>query len=909
MDWLLSRDWDSRSVDESDASDSPSESEDLSSDYEASNTQGTIVAPHDWRLISFQAATTNRAFVERRELRLRGLPTSQWHERNGEFGEDVLETIAHHLKPTEVQRSRARWRRRVIRWQRRWDHEPYGNVPEPATYANGLPPTYVQARRWRSSKRAAQELRANKLAARQRAEHERHRRNRLDQLLSDSQVFSYAPVRGASSDTPSAEEAIRYAQQPSPHTSPRRPSCVPAYPRPIAPPQPARNPLPSPAPLLRYRRRPPPEPPPPQRITPTPTASISSGMPNLSNPTPLRKSPPPPGHTPSARNKPSETDAEGGHAEPPPTPPKQETSPSWKLLERAAEARSNFALSRRPQCPTVGCPTKALRMTGPNGLPLKATYRCAEGALQKALLEGVGSYDEQLIADISQMLLDDTTNLAVRPPDRHAFIALVAAGSRAISARFADGTNRVDKSYWRKWSEYCNGVCGTPPLRSDAAANTNPSHPLHIRELNLALGAFLHWCLTEPQYKPASHLARLRGVTRVHRRAHLRFVDLAYVVDACKGIVRLLIEEHGPEIMEVRRKEPLQPWMLRAWFGLPNGTRVGKHIVGNNLAWLGARCFISLAATSGFRKADMALDAGRAFGMSHLSLRYVFYEFDGIRYDKPTKAMLLAANGRTIVYVRPPPSKADPDGSIWGSSPICSVYDPHAIVNFAREMVAYELARGLYTNEERRLAPLLLDSNGSHWSKNVLTTFFDNLLKAIMPDAAARTHSVHSFRIYLACALRDRGVPPATIKEMLRWRSDAALCVYARVNAAFDSATRASATSANVSSVRTTTVLTREDREQAAAAAFIAQGSGASIRPRASAFASEHDPERARLAAEALSCTSLDVHAATPDVDPDLTVFAEVNAQRAALARGAARARRTNTAAFSAEDSDDEGKE
>ena len=96
----------------------------------------------------------------------------------------------------------------------------------------------------------------------------------------------------------------------------------------------------------------------------------------------------------------------------------------------------------------------------------------------------------------------------------------------------------------------------------------------------------MHWCLTEPQYKPASHLARLRGVTRVHRRAHLRFVDLAYVVDACKGIVRLLIEEHGPEIMEVRRKEPLQPWMLRAWLHLPYGTRVGKHTVGNNLAWL-----------------------------------------------------------------------------------------------------------------------------------------------------------------------------------------------------------------------------------------------------------------------------------------------------------------------------------
>ena len=114
---------------------------------------------------------------------------------------------------------------------------------------------------------------------------------------------------------------------------------------------------------------------------------------------------------------------------------------------------------------------------------------------------------------------------------------------------------------------------------------------------------------------------------------------------------------------------------------------------------------------------------------------------------------------------------------------------------------------------------------------------------------------------------------------------------------------------ASVNSVRTTTVLTREDREQAAAAAFIAQGSGASSRPRASAFAGEHDPERARLAAEALSCRSLDVHAATPDVDPDLTVFSTVHAQQAALARGAARARRTNAAPYDAQDSDDEGME
>ena len=41
---------------------------------------------------------------------------------------------------------------------------------------------------------------------------------------------------------------------------------------------------------------------------------------------------------------------------------------------------------------------------------------------------------------------------------------------------------------------------------------------------------------------------------------------------------------------------------------------------------------------------------------------------------------------------------------------------------------------------------------------------------------------MHSFRIYLACALLEAGASNGTIQSMLRWRSDEALKIYARIN-------------------------------------------------------------------------------------------------------------------------------
>jgi len=76
----------------------------------------------------------------------------------------------------------------------------------------------------------------------------------------------------------------------------------------------------------------------------------------------------------------------------------------------------------------------------------------------------------------------------------------------------------------------------------------------------------------------------------------------------------------------------------------------------------------------------------------------------------------------------------------------------------------------------------------------------------LVPRDMVQHYSCHSFRIYLACALLAVGATPETIKLMVRWASDEALQIYARLNVSVDADLRASATTARVHSVRSSTM-------------------------------------------------------------------------------------------------------
>eukprot|EP00965_Chrysotila_dentata_P135224 4471282-Pleurochrysis_carterae.AAC.1 len=68
------------------------------------------------------------------------------------------------------------------------------------------------------------------------------------------------------------------------------------------------------------------------------------------------------------------------------------------------------------------------------------------------------------------------------------------------------------------------------------------------------------------------------------------------------------------------------------------------------------------------------------------------------------------------------------------------------------------------------------------WTKKRLDTFFKALLTHVAPPERTRSLSVHSFRSYLACALLAAGASPEQIMVMLRWSSEAARALYARIS-------------------------------------------------------------------------------------------------------------------------------
>eukprot|EP00965_Chrysotila_dentata_P110335 3645152-Pleurochrysis_carterae.AAC.1 len=119
------------------------------------------------------------------------------------------------------------------------------------------------------------------------------------------------------------------------------------------------------------------------------------------------------------------------------------------------------------------------------------------------------------------------------------------------------------------------------------------------------------------------------------------------------------------------------------------------------------------------------------------------------------------------VHVIPPPSKADPDGSKWAASQVVVRYSADAPLNLFRHLAEYEMRREV-RGDARRLAPVLLDDAGEPWRKARLDRAFHAWLTLCYGEETARKYSVHSFRIYLACALRAAGASESLIMEMLR---------------------------------------------------------------------------------------------------------------------------------------------
>ena len=180
---------------------------------------------------------------------------------------------------------------------------------------------------------------------------------------------------------------------------------------------------------------------------------------------------------------------------------------------------------------------------------------------------------------------------------------------------------------------------------------------------------------------------------------------------------------------------------------------------------------------------------------------------NGTIYNHLTPALADSlVDGRDYCLFTPPPSKADQLGLHWGACTIYLRYSKTDTICAARMLAHLELLRNVKP-EKRADTPLFIDFAGSAFGAHAASDMFLKLLTIILPDIShVRRYSMHSFRIYLACALLEAGASNGTIQSMLRWRSDEALKIYARINDYKYADWLTKASQAKVSNVRTTTL-------------------------------------------------------------------------------------------------------
>ena len=231
--------------------------------------------------------------------------------------------------------------------------------------------------------------------------------------------------------------------------------------------------------------------------------------------------------------------------------------------------------------------------------------------------------------------------------------------------------------------------------------------------------------------------------------------------------------------------------------------------VGPNLEWQGVRVFVALFATMGCRKEAIALGKGEAPGPRKLMLKAVVYRFEQAIVAHPSRAQLQAALDGcftlVLVYVIPCPCKNDPTGAKFGNSPVPSRLHPTRRINLAREIIRYELLR--HTDGcDRAKEPLVLGPGGKMWTKAQLDKLFKALFSLVVSEQRLAQLTVHSFRVYLACALLAAGATPEQVMQLLRWSSDSARKLYARIADTTQAGLIDSAADAAVDTIRSHTL-------------------------------------------------------------------------------------------------------
>ena len=380
----------------------------------------------------------------------------------------------------------------------------------------------------------------------------------------------------------------------------------------------------------------------------------------------------------------------------------------------------------------------------------------------------------------------DDSDQALRPTSLSLFTYYDDLVGSAVSQSVSVRTAKKNKGSWILWEEFTSTQWGTKALRDDCTDSASR------RRESFLVSAFVIWLQASGKVrsraknrtlpKPKTLMGHVYAVRRVHILNGHTFHQFNLAHSVLRTLNDRYCSIYGNTAAE--RKEPLSRQMLRTLLATPSGLRLGRGRTLDWDSWFGINLAAAMAVSSsgGFRKGEIALEAGAAHTNLRMSRASLFWIIQGRIIRCPTEETLTRLEKGDKAGLLVGPCKNDPWGEFFAPHPLYFGFDPADPDNTALRLRTMVMACPV---EPGQMKSTPLFSAGPTFEP-MRHHDLDDSLKALVHDAfgaaLAGNYSWHSFRIGLACALLAAGAPESTILALCRWRSPASLRVYARLS-------------------------------------------------------------------------------------------------------------------------------
>ena len=291
----------------------------------------------------------------------------------------------------------------------------------------------------------------------------------------------------------------------------------------------------------------------------------------------------------------------------------------------------------------------------------------------------------------------------------------------------------------------------------------------------------------QPFAKPMSIYQNYLALRRVFKEREVELPPSTTVRETLKGLVKRYIRGHGAagiEMLRPRRVEPITPTVVRKCKALADkgGTKI-KGVAWTFASWV---CFIVTAwmvvnLQVGSRKGESTklqgdVDANNWFTRSSLTWR-----INGAVLLDPTPQQLNSMHRRRdIARLAPKGAKCDAFGTCHGTEPIILPFDDASDLNPAAMLREVELRWPCHGHDREEL-PLFCDGDGQPFTDSRFAALINGTLAAVLGAERAKLYSPHSWRVWLASALRMCNASDGLIMAFGRWLNPESVKIYARL--------------------------------------------------------------------------------------------------------------------------------